>query len=305
VGGLRVVGIALGEGLMRVGQFVSVVVPTRDRAALVGDALRSLLTQDYPIDRYEILIVDDGSTDETVSMARLVSNTVTQPRVRILQQARSNQNTARNRGISESTGSSIAFFDDDEIAPPGWLAALVGASRRFPEAACVGGAYRLRFEGRQPRLCSRCWPGEGAFDLGEPERYVDDVAAGNMIVRRDAFDRVGVFDESLRGHGDETEWMLRLTANDLRVLYTPAAWVWHRRTDQQMRMTRRLRKAFDAGQQQARFLSKVGRSAGPAYRIGHVPRLLAHSVRRTCTGGLLQATTAVGCSIERGIRTVA
>jgi cellulose synthase/poly-beta-1,6-N-acetylglucosamine synthase-like glycosyltransferase len=267
----------------------------------VIEAVQSLTGQDYPDDRYEVLVIDDGSNDGTARAVRHLSKDSGKPRIHLIRQSPRNQNAARNRGIREGTGSRIVFFDDDEIAPVGWLTALVGAALRFPEAACVGGPYRVRFEGRQPRICSRCWPGEAGFDLGANERYVDDVAGGNMIVKRYAFDAIGGFDESLQGRRDETEWMLRVAAAGQLVAYVPGAWVWHRRTPDQLRLTARGAKAFAMGQQEARYLGRIGRQ--PALvdvtrRLARTPRLLGHAVRQQCSEGLMHAIAAVGFTTQ-------
>ncbi len=277
--------------------FVTVVIPTRDRARLVTEAVQSVVDQDYPDDKYEVVVVDDGSTDETVRAVQQLYASIARPPVRLVRQAPRNQNAARNRGIKESHGPYLAFFDDDEIAPAGWLTTLVTAAQRLSDAACVGGPYRVKFEGRQPRLCPRCWPGEAGFDLGSVERYVGDVAGGNMIVQRQVFDSVGVFDESLQGRKDETEWMLRLTACGGRVGYAPEAWVWHRRTSDQLRLSRRFSKAFAMGQQDSRFLVAAGREPDVWdvwRRLGRAPRLLGHATRRRCSEGLMQVAIAVG-----------
>jgi GT2 family glycosyltransferase len=277
--------------------FVTVVVPTRNHVRLLMEAVQSLTSQSYPDDRYEVLVVDDGSTDGTARAVRHFSKEFGKPRVHLIRQPPRNQNTARNLGVREGVGSRIVFFDDDEIAPAGWLTALVGAALRFPDAACVGGPYRVRFEGRRPRICSRCWPGEAGFDLGANERYVDDVAGGNMIVQRHVFDMIGGFDESLQGRRNETEWMLRLAAAGQPVAYSPGAWVWHRRTPDQLRLTARGAKAFAMGQQEVRFLARVGRQ--PAFvdatrSLARTPWLLGHAVKHQCSEGLMHAISVVG-----------
>ena len=150
---------------MTVPPFISVVIPTRNRAHLLADALGSLLRQDYSTERYEIVVVDDGSTDETPLIVEELAADSRQPRVRLFRQPPKNQNAARNRGLSEAKGDLIAFFDDDEFAPKEWLSSLVQGAARHPDAGCLGGPARLQLEGRPPRLCERCSPGEGSFDL--------------------------------------------------------------------------------------------------------------------------------------------
>lgn len=278
--------------------FVTVVVPTRNRERLLADALNSLLDQDYPPTLYEIVVVDDASTDGTSRMAEAFSQRTQPPDLRFLRQPRKNQNAARNKGVADGNGQLIAFLDDDELAPPEWLSGLVDAARRHPEADCVGGPYRLRFEGRPPRFCAECWPGEGTLDLGDSERLVDRVCGGNMMIRRRVFDLVGPFDESLSGYWDETEWMLRLAAVGGHVVYSPAPWIVHRRTPDMLRFSRRIRKAFAIGRQEVRFLRKVGRPVRAFRRLVGTPRLLGHAMKRQCSEGVMRASTALGLVAE-------
>src|SRR5205085_12638551 len=97
-----------------------------------------------------------------------------------------------------------------------------------PDASCLGGPIRLRFEGRPPRMCGAESIGEGKLDLGPDKHDVTEVWSGNMALRRAALDRLGVFRVDLRlmGH-TEIEWQRRLRDAGGRVVYLPAAWLWH------------------------------------------------------------------------------
>jgi glycosyltransferase involved in cell wall biosynthesis len=156
---------------------VSVVIPTRNRADLLSDVLGSLVEQDYPADRYEILVVDDGSIDDTPSVVEALAQAHSKPRLSLLRQPAKNQNAARNRGVSEAKGELIAFLDDDELAPANWLSGLVAGCMRHPDADVVGGPYQLRLEASTPRVCEAHWPGvDGAFGLGQGTDVVGSVA---------------------------------------------------------------------------------------------------------------------------------
>jgi len=131
---------------------VSVVVCTYNRARLLAEALASLVRQQTG-DRfqYEVLVVDNGSTDETPQVvaeaARLpaaAGGRSSGPQsVRWVREPRPGVAAARNCGVGNARGRWIAFFDDDQIAEPDWLAHLVEVARRTG-AACVGGTVRLQ-----------------------------------------------------------------------------------------------------------------------------------------------------------------
>jgi glucosyl-dolichyl phosphate glucuronosyltransferase len=276
---------------------VSVIVPTRNRAHLLVDSVGSLLNQEYPADRYEIIVVDDGSTDATSSSVLALAESHPTHAIRFLRQSAVNQNAARNTGIKKARGEFIAFIDDDELAPPNWLSGLVAGAVRHPEAGCLGGPYRLRFEGPPPRLCASCWP-EGSFDLGEVESEVEDVAGGNMVLRAEMMEATGPFNEALQGRGNEMEWMARHRRAGGVIVYLPSVPVWHRRTRSELRLPNRIRKAYQIGRERARFEASLGRSHSPGTDLARIPRLLAHSVRRTCSGGLTQAVGCLGYVTE-------
>jgi glycosyltransferase involved in cell wall biosynthesis len=302
--------------------FVSVVVPTRNRANLLSDALGSLVEQDYPADRYEILAVDDGSIDDTPSVVEALAQAHSKPRLSLLRQPPRNQNAARNRGVSEAKGELIAFLDDDELAPANWLSGLVAGSMRHPDADVVGGPYRLRIEASTPRVCEAHWPGvDGAFGWGESEGEVEHVSGGNMLIRRRAFIRTGKFNESVQGWFDETDWMFRHRRGGGQIVYLPSVPIWHRRGAADMLLRKRLRKYHSMGRLEARFHQTFGRSVRlrkyPSIgrveaRFHHtfgrsLPVLLhvylillhlGHAVRRRCSGGLMLAAYSLGYARE-------
>ena len=284
---------------------VSVVVPTRNRAALLLDALGSLVEQDYPADRYEILVVDDGSIDDTPSVVEALAQAHSKPRLSLLRQPAKNQNAARNHGVSEAKGELIAFLDDDELAPANWLSGLVAGFMRHPDADVVGGPYRLRIEASTPRVCERHWPGvDGIFGWGESETEAENVAGGNMLIRRRAFIRTGKFNESLQGWYDETDWMFRHRGGGGQIVYLPSVPILHRRRAADMLLGKRLRKQHAMGRSEARFDHMFGRPLRFLPQVDLIPRLLAHAVRRRCSGGLTLAAYSLGYARESAWQTI-
>ena len=99
--------------------FVSVVVPTRDRAELLGDCLSSLAAQEYPIERYEVIVVDDGSRDRTPEVVQAMRTQASGPPLHYIQPCGRGPNAARNAGLRVARGELIAFVDDDVLAVGG------------------------------------------------------------------------------------------------------------------------------------------------------------------------------------------
>lgn len=266
--------------------FISIVVPTRNRAHRIVDCLKSLLTQNYPADRYEIIVVDDGSADETPLVCFGLQTANQKPRFVYIRQKSSGLNVSRNTGIVTSRGDIVGFVDDDEIAQPGHLSLIADNVAASSDIQGTGGPYR-DFGGSSIRTCPSC--SLSAKDLpGEGARLSPRLLGGNMAFRRGVFEKIGLFDEELSGRGDESEFLFR--ARSLPLLYDPNLWVWHRRDG--VGLMALCRSAIRQGKSVPRFKEKVGLPMRP--RIKHVLRPLAHAAKRRCGRGLIRAMMKVG-----------
>ena len=266
---------------------VSVVVPTRGRAAYLEVTLDSLLAQRAGIE-HEILVVDDGGGVPQRPGVRYVSH----PQRRGL-------NAARNSGILESRAPLIAFVDDDVLVPPGWLAALAEGAGRHRQAEAFGGPIRARFEGRVPRGCGREDPPITTLDLGPADREADFVWGANFAVRRSAIERIGPFNEAIvRPHGDEEDWLERLRAAGGRIVYLAAAGLEHRRTAEDARLRPLARAAYARG----RAARASDRRRGREPSLPGELRVLAgcgwHTLRRACPQGVIMGAHSAGRLVE-------
>ena len=173
---------------------VSVVIPAKNVAAYVGETLASALAQGEVT---EVIVVDDGSTDNTISIVRAIRD----PRLRLMTNDSAGVSAARNLGARHASGEWLLFLDADDRLRPGAVAALLAAARGAPRAVLVYGDYNtIDSEGRQI----------GRRDLLKGRRkpsgdVLTRLAAGNFIVnggialaRAEAFRAIGGFDTSLR-----------------------------------------------------------------------------------------------------------
>lgn len=176
---------------------ISVILPTHNRAHLLGRAVRSVLAQDYS--KLEVIIVDDASSDETQQLA----GTISDPRVRYIRRhAQGGAGAARNTGIAAATGTLVAFQDSDDE----WLAdkltrqlAILDAAG--PGVAMVCGTYVARFrDGREITVAPEADGRRGEFEteLLSGFRFITPT----WLVRRDALERAGGFDERLPNRED-------------------------------------------------------------------------------------------------------
>jgi glycosyltransferase involved in cell wall biosynthesis len=272
---------------------LSVVVPTRGRAAYLEVTLDSLLDQRTET-AYEIVVVDDGASDATATVV------ATRPAVRYVAHGEGRGlNAARNTGLQESQAELIAFVDDDVLVPPGWVAALVAGSRGHPEAEAFGGPIRARFEGRTPRGCGREEPPITTLDLGADDCEATEAWGANFAVRRAAVERVGPFDERIvRPHGDEEEWLERLRSAGGTIVYLAGAGLDHRRTAEDARLGPLARAAYSRGR--AARASDRRRERAPS--LGQELRVLGgcawHTARRGCPQGLIMGAHSAGRVVE-------
>lgn len=122
----------------------SIVVPLFNKASYIVEALNSVSAQTYP--PYEIIVVDDGSTDESVRCVQAFAH----PNLRLIRQPNAGVSAARNVGINAATGSHIAFLDGDDRYRPDFLATLVQLANDFPSANLLCTGYcRFSAEGSQ------------------------------------------------------------------------------------------------------------------------------------------------------------
>lgn len=272
---------------------ISVVIPTAHRERYLDDALRDLDAQDFPVEAYEVVVVDDA---EEPTSREVVERVAAGARARIRYVRRNGPrgiNAARNTGVRQSTGEVVAFVDDDCRFDPGWLAALAEGVRRAPRAECFGGPIRAALEPGHPRCCGRDEFPITVLDHGPVDRYVDLVFGANFAVRRAAFDRIGMFDETFTTYGgDEIDWILRLRRHGGSVRYLAAAGVDHAKFAEDISVKRMLRGAVVKGANVARFDAAHGIAEPPWRVFRRAVRLSAHAVVFRCWSGATHALQA-------------
>jgi glycosyltransferase involved in cell wall biosynthesis len=179
-------------------ELVSVVVAVRDSERFLGEAIESILAQDY--EPLELIVVDDGSTDGTAEVARSYL-----PAVRVVSQAPLGVGAALNTGIGRAQGPLLAFLDADDVWLPGKLAVQTAALRERPDVDVVFAHVEQFFDADPGAAAIAAQPGW---------------AKQTMLIRRAAFDRVGPFSTELR-LGDFIDWWARATELGLTSLMLP------------------------------------------------------------------------------------
>ncbi len=258
------------------GPLITVAICTRNRAALLEKAVRSVLPQ--LAGDTELLIADSASTDETPAVAaRLASSG---PRITIYREAKPGISTARNAALKQARGEFVLFLDDDETAEPDWLATY----QRFLSAppsekiAVVGGAVLNEYEIALPR-----WANVGAtFNCGDLPKclpYRGSLYGGNAAYRRETALAVGMFDTQL-SRGEDSDLMLRLQDAGHEIWWLPGAAIRHFVSARRMKFRWMMRGRFNDGRFIAlqRLKSRRGSLDRGCYRVGRIVAAPFHAL---------------------------
>ncbi len=200
---------------------VSVIVPVYNAERTLHACLDALMAQDFPHDEFDVLAVDNGSTDSTWDIIQSYS-----PRVRGLRETRIRGSyAARNTAIKASRGSILAFTDGDCIPDPRWLSLLVEGFQD-PEVGCVGGEV-VALTPNTPAEGYAQRKGVLSQKNSLKATYRPYFVTANVAYRREVFDQIGAFENGLETGGDvdmcwrlqeQTDWKLQLQA-DATVLH--------------------------------------------------------------------------------------
>ncbi len=199
---------------------ISIIVPVFNAAATLGDCLDALLRQDVPAASYEVIVVDNNSTDDSMAVARQ------RPTVRLLSETRQSAYAARNRGIRAATGDLIVFTDADCVPRHNWLSRL---RERLddPRVMVVVGRDLPSGTTTAVRLLGNYDHFREIFVLSSEDPTIYYGHTNSLMTRREVFDQVGIFDE--RPRGADTVFVHRVLGHygTKAVVYQPDAVVDH------------------------------------------------------------------------------
>ncbi len=301
---------------------VSLVIATRNRARILAETLKELRCQQVGATRWEVVVVDNGSTDDTPAVLREAAAFL--PLV-ALEEPRPGKNRAMNRALAAVRGDLLLFSDDDVIPDPRWIAEIHAAACRWPGYDVFGGKILLRHPPGTPEwLCEF-----GDYEAGLP-RYAPDAPEGpidklpygpNYAVRAHAMPATR-FDESVGPRpgsypmGSEIELLLRLQRAGATPVYVPSAVVYHVLEAWQLTPWYLARRMFRLGRGMVRlgishpaYGLRLGQRSRPLLGVpGYLFRNLVLESRgaaaamlqgpRARLAGALRASFVVGCIAE-------
>lgn len=219
----------------RLRPLITVITPNLNGRNHLAHLLASLVEQTYPLDRIEVIVVDNGSSDDSISFL-----TECHPRVQLIQNE-ANEGFARpnNQAAAIASGQYLALLNNDMKLAPDWLDRMVSFIEASPtDVACIGSQI-LNWDGSAVDFIKGemafngmgLQPGYGArFDSPEAQRYPDELlfaCGGAMLIKRDVFLDVGGFDEDYFAYYEDVDLGWRLWALGHRVRFCAEAIVYH------------------------------------------------------------------------------
>lgn len=190
---------------------VSVIIPVRNGKDYIGECLDSVLAQDYP--ELEVIVIDDGSTDFDYQSLR-----GRDPRIHVIRRHGNGVSSARNTGMAHASGKYIAFLDADDVWFPGKISAQVRYFEAHPNVGCVFGKFTRWESNEQGEFapwsdltddCSHLTDNEPERSGWIYSRLLTGLLVGmnTAMIRREVFDMLGGFDESMRIGEDYLFWL--------------------------------------------------------------------------------------------------
>lgn len=245
---------------------LSVIVCTFNREKYIGETLRRLKDQSADLDMYEVLVIDNNSTDRTPEICKTFLSEHRLENFRYHQEDNQGHTFARNRGIKESKGDYISFLDDDSWVNRDYCRQLIDYFDNHPDVMALGGKITPQYEGQEPKWMSKyLLPLVAGLDMGDDPkefRHAKYPIGANMAFRSAVFEKYGVFNTHLgrRGYelegGDEKDMVYRLKKDGNKVCYVPSVHVRHIIPES------RLQRSYIKGQ-------AIGVGTSERKRIGH------------------------------------
>lgn len=209
---------------------ISIIVSTYNRCHLLDKAIPALLSQQAPDFQFEVIIVDNNSTDGTAEKIR--GYAAKNPRLRYVFEARQGVAYGRNAGIEAARADLFAFCDDDVIVPSDWLKRVRNALLRFPDADFIGGKVCPVWKDKPPQWLGPEMAPLALQDRGSEPMKVDEenpicLVSACLGVRRRGFERAGLFDPATQrvkdgiGSTEDREWESKVLEAGGHGMYVP------------------------------------------------------------------------------------
>lgn len=212
---------------------VSLVICTYNRCGFLPETFGSIATQTLPADQYEVIVVDNASTDKTAEVTQKFMADRQDLPFRYCFEGNKGLSYARNRGWTEAAAPVVAYVDDDVILTPDYLKELVSFFDQNPQAMGAGGRVVPKYEtGSEPVWMSKYLNGfVGRVNHGDAiKRFAEGMkypAGCNMIYKKEILLKAGGFNNELKARSDDKYMFLKVRELTPEIYYLPDAWLYH------------------------------------------------------------------------------
>ncbi len=212
---------------------ISVIICTYNRDKFIGEALNCLAKQTLAANEFEIIVVDNRSTDNTASIAKKFITDHPDLQARYVMEPNKGLSFARNRGIQEARASIITYIDDDAEVSPGFLESIVSFMRANSKVVGVGGKVIPKYsETAEPEWISKYLNGYvGRMDFGDQPKQFDSTmkypTGCNMTYTKEILRKAGGFNNELTFRSDDKYIFHQVTKFSDQIYYVPDAMLYH------------------------------------------------------------------------------
>ncbi|MBS1783158.1 MAG: glycosyltransferase family 2 protein [Bacteroidetes bacterium] len=216
---------------------ISAVICSYNRSKFIIKAIESIFSQDFDSKLFEVIVVDNNSTDETLNLLAQFKASHPNYNFRFVSETQQGVAFARTRCAIEASGAIVSYLDDDSIARPGWLKNTVEFYERNPNVWSIGGKITPYFLTPIPDWYSKYFFGlVGRFDQGDEVKQLKKQrypCGANMSFRKEVFEEIGYFNSALgrKGSGllatEEKDIYIRILMYGKKVYYLPTVEVLH------------------------------------------------------------------------------
>lgn len=204
--------------------FVSVIIPVYNGEKFIAGAIQNVIDQQY--NPLEIIIIDDGSTDQTANIVSQFNN-----QVKYVYQNNSSPAAARNKGITIAKGDVIAFLDADDLWSKNKLSIQLNYLVNNPEFGIVQGLIQQMKPSQFSEAESFVFE-----NIHQPYNYIN---IGSAIYRKSVFEQVGLFDEKMT-YGEDVDWFFRAWENGINKAVLKEVTLFYRKHQQSMTVGKKL-----------------------------------------------------------------
>ncbi len=253
--------------------FFSIIVPTYNRPAQLANCLQSLVYLDYPRERYEVIVVDDGSQTPTETVVSSFTNRLN---ITLIEQPHSGPAMARNEGVMHAKGEFLAFTDDDCTPAPDWLKTLAVRFIEAPDRMVGGRSLNMFVNNPYSTASDLLIRYLYAYYNTDPDRAYF-LTTNNLALPIDGFRKIGGFDTLfLRAAAEDREFCERWLRHGFRMTYAPEVLIYHAH---RLTLSSFCRQQFNYGRGAFRFHQLRARHLLHRFRIEAFPfyvNLLRH-----------------------------